>query len=135
MEIRIYYGTIEQGCHYVRPIIEQILSENQFKVDVKAIRLSKNFSDYSEKIAPIIYAKDPDLLITFLLNEVEYPLFFIELSAAVFTEDHELQRFDGMIAAVTNETFYVKINRNFVNLEICYQYVLLMKLYWRIFYS
>ena len=34
----------------------------------------------------------------------------LEISTAVFTKDHELQRFDGMIAAVNNKTIYAKLS-------------------------
>ena len=59
---------------------------------------------FSKKIAPIIYWKDPDILISLVKDDVEHPLVLLEFSTAVFTEDHELQRFDGMLTATTSAT-------------------------------
>lgn len=109
-EIRIYYESIEQGANYIKPIIEESLKKNKLNVDVKLIRLKGSYSYYSQKVAPIIFWKDPDILITAIKNDVEYPLMLIEFSNAVFTEDHELQRFDGLVASAENNCVYVKIS-------------------------
>lgn len=109
-EIRIYYESIEQGANYIKPIIEESLKKNKLNVDVKLIRLKGSYSYYSQKVAPIIFWKDPDILITVIKNDVEYPLMLIEFSNAVFTEDHELQRFDGLVASAENNCVYVKIS-------------------------
>jgi len=109
-EIRIYYESIEQGTNYIKPILENSLRKNKLNVDVKLIRLKRNYSYYSQKVAPIIFWKDPDILITSVIDDVEYPLLLIEFSNAVFTEDHELQRFDGLVASAENNCIYVKIS-------------------------
>lgn len=112
-EIRIYYESIEQGANYIKPIIENSLRKNKLNVDVKLIRLKGSYSYYSQKVAPIIFWKDPDILITSVIDDVEYPLLLIEFSNAVFTEDHELQRFDGLVASAKNNCVYVKISPHF----------------------
>jgi len=109
-QIRIYCESIEQGANYVRPIIEESLKRNKIKIDVVIVRLKRNFMLYSQKVSPIIFWKNPDILITAISKGIEYPLMQIEFSTAVFTEDHELQRFDGMVASAENNCIYVKIS-------------------------
>lgn len=105
-EIRIYYECLEQANHFVKPAIER-----NFKgIPLKLIRLKKNFDIYGKRLSKIIYWKDPDVLITVVFNKKEYPLIFVEFSNAVFTEDHELQRFDGLVASAENNCIYVKIS-------------------------
>ncbi len=105
-EIRVYYESLEQANHFVKPSIEKIFQDTP----VKLIRLKKTFNTYNKRLAKIIYWKDPDVLISIVSNGKEYPLIFIEFSNAVFTEDHELQRFDGLVASVENDCIYVKIS-------------------------
>lgn len=109
-EIRIYYECLEQAAHFIKPILEQteILKKN--RIEIKLIKLIGNFALYSKLVAPVVYLKDPDILITLVENEIEYPLFQLEISTAVFTEDHELQRFDGIVAAIENNCVYGKLS-------------------------
>ncbi len=109
-EIRIYYECLEQAAHLIKPIIEQTEVYNKNLIEIKLIKLVSKFSFYSKLIAPIVYLKDPDILITVIDNNVEYPLFQLEISTAVFTEDHELQRFDGIVAAIENNCIYGKLS-------------------------
>ena len=109
-QIRIYCESIEQGANYISPIIEESLKRNKIKTEVVIVRLKRNFSLYSQKVAPIIFWKNPDILITAISKGIEYPLMQIEFSNAVFTEDHELQRFDGMVASAESNCIYVKIS-------------------------
>jgi len=109
-EIRIYYESLEQAAHFIKPIIEKSMSKYKLNVDLRLVKLKGSHSYYSKKVAPIIYWKDPDVLITIVVNKEEYPLLMIEFSNAVFTEDHELQRFDGMVAGAENNCIYAKIS-------------------------
>ena len=109
-EIRIYYEVIEQGTNFIKPIIESSLKKADIDIDIKLIKLIGSTSYYSKRLAPIIFWKNPDILISAVINSVEYPLLVIEFSNAVFTEDHELQRFDGLIATAKNECIYTKIS-------------------------
>ncbi len=105
-EIRVYYECLEQANHFIKPAINKTFND----IPLKLIRLKKNFNLYGKRLAKIIYWKDPDVLITIVSNKKEYPLIFIEFSNAVFTEDHELQRFDGLVASAENNCIYVKIS-------------------------
>jgi len=105
-EIRIYYECLEQANHFVKPAIEKLFTD----IPLKLIRQKKNFNIYGRNIAKVIYWKDPDILISVVSDKKEYPIIFIEFSNAVFTEDHELQRFDGLVASAENNCIYVKIS-------------------------
>lgn len=109
-EFRIYYESLEQAENYIKPLVENALLRINKKIGVKLIRLKGNYLYYSRNIAPIIFWKDPDILITTIKEGIEYPLLLIEFSNAVFTEDHELQRFDGMVASSDNDCVYLKIS-------------------------
>jgi hypothetical protein len=52
----------------------------------------------------------PDALITGTVNGKEYPLVLIEFTEAVTTEDHELQRTYGAVAAYLSDTYYLKLS-------------------------
>jgi len=109
-EIRLYYESLEQAYHFVFPIIQKTLQNLSHNVDVKLVKMKKKYIHYSRRLAPIFFWKEPDILMTIVKNNEEYPLLLIEFSTAVFTEDHELQRFDGMLAAAKNNCIYVKIS-------------------------
>lgn len=109
-EFRVYYGSIEQAYHYIIPMLQKGLKEENRNIDIKLIKLARNYKSYSKKLAPVIFWKEPDILISVVEDDEEYPLILIEFSTAVFTEDHELQRFDGMIAAAKNNAIYIKIS-------------------------
>ena len=51
----------------------------------------------------------PDVLITGIVNNKEYPLILVEFTEAVTTEDHELQRTYGAIAAYFAGAYYLKL--------------------------
>lgn len=109
-EVRIYFECLEQGAHFIKPILEQSDAFKKKPFEIKLIKLTGNFKYYSKLVAPIVYLKDPDILITVIENEIEYPLFQLEISTAVFTEDHELQRFDGIVASTENNCIYGKLS-------------------------
>jgi hypothetical protein len=109
-EVRIYFECLEQGAHFIKPILEQSDEFKKKPFEIKLIKLTGNFKYYSKLVAPIVYLKDPDILITVIENEIEYPLFQLEISTAVFTEDHELQRFDGIVASTENNCIYGKLS-------------------------
>jgi len=109
-EIRIYYESIEQGAHFVLPTVINTIKKSKLKAKVKLIKLKGNYKYYGQKVAPIIFWKKPDILITLIDGDMEIPLILIEFSNAVFTEDHELQRFDGLVAAAESNCLYVKIS-------------------------
>lgn len=109
-EIRIYFESLEQGNHFVKPYIQEILSNNSSEIPIKLVQLKKTYQYYSKNIYPILFWKDPDVLITCVFDNEEYPIILIEFSRAAFTKDHELQRFDGYVAAAKNDCIFVKIS-------------------------
>jgi len=110
MELRIYYESIEQAVHYVKPIIEEYMSDRDESYELKLIELKGNYKYYGKNVAQIIFWKDPDILVTLVKESTEIPLLFVEFSTAVLTEDHELQRFDGITTAIDNDCIYAKIS-------------------------
>ena len=116
-EIRIYFECLEQAHHYVKPNLERVLEDIGFKKlpPIKLVKLKKRYELYATRIKKILEWKDPDILVSLITldedsKETEIPLFMIEFSIAVFTEDHELQRFDGMVAAAENNVVFIKIS-------------------------
>ena len=111
-ELRIYFECLEQANHYVQPALKSVLKKIGFgQIPVKLVALKKDYSLYSSRIRKILDWKDPDILVSLVTDTgIELPVFMIEFSTAVFTEDHELQRFDGMVAAAENNTVYIKIS-------------------------
>lgn len=108
--IRIYYESLEQGYHFILPAIERVLKLINSKIPIHLVRLKKDYKLFSNKLAPMIFWKNPDAIVTFVDGAEEYPLMFIEFSTAAFTEDHELQRFDGLFAAAEGRCTYIKIS-------------------------
>jgi len=112
-EIRIYFECLEQANHYIKPSIENVLKKLGLNSlpPIKLIKLKKKYDLYSIRIQKILEWKDPDILVSLVTKtNIELPLFIVEFSTAVFTEDHELQRFDGMVAAAENNIVFVKIS-------------------------
>jgi hypothetical protein len=60
-------------------------------------------------IAAIQTMTTPDVLVTGIADGKEYPLVLIEFTEAVTTEDHELQRTYGAVAAYLSGTYYLKL--------------------------
>jgi len=143
-EIRIYFESIEQANHFILPAIVKALKKIKLEIPIKLVKLKGNYKYYGRKIAPIIYWKDPDILISLVNGKEEIPLIVLEFSNAVFTEDHELQRFDGLVAAAENNCIYIKISpinkespsQHGGNIEFDYvkPYALIFKKYGKIFF-
>ena len=106
-QIRIYYESIEQGYDYIRPAVESACDKN---TEVVFVRRPKKASDLIPgSISAILTMTTPDALITGVDNGKEYPLVLIEFTEAVTTEDHELQRTYGAIAAYLSGCYYLKL--------------------------
>jgi hypothetical protein len=107
-QIRIYYESLEQAENYIKPIVEQVLDTKIVEVVlVKRPKSAKDLNDGS--LAAIQTMTTPDALITSIVNGKEYPLALIEFTEAVTTEDHELQRTYGAIAAYLAGAYYLKL--------------------------
>lgn len=106
-QIRIYYESLEQGANYIKPIVEQVTGKN---AEIVLVRRPKKASDLNDgSIAALLTMTTPDALITGIDNNKEYPLVLVEFTEAVTTEDHELQRTYGAIAAHLAGAYYLKL--------------------------
>ncbi|MDR1215655.1 MAG: hypothetical protein LBK25_03130 [Treponema sp.] len=107
-QIRIYYESLEQGENYIRPIIEKIIDKKI--VQIVLVKRPKTAKDLNRgAIAAIQIMTTPDVLVTGIADGKEYPLVLIEFTEAVTTEDHELQRTYGAVAAYLSGTYYLKL--------------------------
>ncbi len=108
-EVRIYYECLEQGYHYIFPIINEVVPASI----IKLVKRPKKYSQFENgALKSIMLLTTPDTLITAVKNGIEYPLVNIEFSEAVTTEDHELQRTYGAVASFLSDLFYIKISGN-----------------------
>jgi hypothetical protein len=109
-EFRIYYECLEQAHDYIHPIVNFVTKEH---FPVKLIKRPKSAERMPDGVIRAIQLlTTSDILITAVKNDVEYPLVLIEFSEAVSTEDHELQRTYGAVAAYLAGIYYVKISGN-----------------------
>lgn len=106
-QIRIYYESLEQGYNYIRPIVKSVAKDTE----IIMVRRPKKANDVNKgSISALLTMTTPDVLITGISNNIEYPLILIEFTEAVTTEDHELQRTYGAIAAYLSGAYYIKIS-------------------------
>ena len=106
--IRIYYESLEQAEHYIKPIVKKAVGND---AEIVLVRRPKKSSDVNNgSLAAILTMVTPDILITGISNNKEYPLILIEFSEAVSTEDHELQRTYGAVAAYLSGAYYLKLS-------------------------
>ncbi len=113
MELRVYYESLEQSLHYLVNDLGKIFPD----IDIVLVKKSqqsvnkKGFTkEYSQNLSKILIRKNPDLIITIIDNNIEYPLCVIEFSTAVFTKDHEQQRSDNFQLPIRNNIFYIKVS-------------------------
>jgi len=111
MEIRIYYECLEQALHYILPIVKNTARILKIQCDIKLIKTVKNANIFTlSKLHGIHRLTTPDFLITIVKNNTETPLIIGEFSEAVSTEDHELQREFGSVAACLSNIIFLKIS-------------------------
>jgi hypothetical protein len=106
--IRIYFEAIEQGLFFLKPAVVRALGDD---VEIQLVKLSRlgRTSEVARSLMPSLGFKDPDAIITALINEVEVPLLWIEISTSVETQDHVLQRFDSQVASGLAKIPFVKV--------------------------
>ncbi|HQO10174.1 MAG TPA: hypothetical protein PLK90_09290 [Clostridiales bacterium] len=109
-ELRVYFECLEQAAHFIKPLVEKTEAFKSGNINLQLIKLIGSHRVYSKQVAPVVYLKDPDILFTIIEDGNEIPLFQLEISTAVFTEDHELQRFDGIVSSVENNCIYGKLS-------------------------
>lgn len=106
---RIYYECYEQAAHYLVPALLQAVPGANFEL----VRLSKITKASKSIVAGLIVKsllfKNPDSLFTVIHENIEYPLAWLEISTAVETEDHDLQRFDSIVSASLSNIPFVKV--------------------------
>ena len=100
---------LEQAAHFIKPIIEKTISTFETKPEIKLIQSKSKSPNYAKELLSVLSRKDHDIFVSFVKNNMEYPLFFLEVSFAVPTKDHILQRFDGFTATSIVGYPYVKI--------------------------
>lgn len=106
-QFRIYYESLEQGANFIKPIIQEVVGDD---AEIVLVRRPKNASELNEgSVAALLTMTTPDALITGIYDNREYPLVLIEFTEAVTTEDHELQRTYGAIAAHLAGAYYLKL--------------------------
>ena len=109
VEIRIYYECLEQAHDYISPMIAMVIGQKN--AEVKLVKRARKASAFASGCVRAIHTlTTPDILITGIADGKEYPLVLVEFSEAVLSEDHELQRTNGAIAALLAEMFYVKVS-------------------------
>ncbi len=107
-EIRLYYESLEQANDYLLPMISEVVPQG---TNIKLVKRPKKANQFPRgALFSIMSFTTPDALITGIKDETEYPLAIIEFTEAVKTEDHELQRTYGALAAYLSQTFYIKIS-------------------------
>ena len=99
---------LEQAAHFIKPIVEKTISTFETKPEIKLIQSNKK-GNYAKELMPVLSQKDHDIFVSLVKDGKEFPLFFLEVSFAVPTRDHILQRFDGLSATSIAGYPYVKI--------------------------
>lgn len=113
MKFNIYYESLEQGIFYIQESLKKI--DSNYKVNLVKKR-QQTFSEqgfkanYSKALSRILIRKNPDLIISYINNNIEYPIIVLEFSTAVFTKDHEQQRADNFLIPINNNCIYVKVS-------------------------
>lgn len=105
---RIYYESYEQAVHFLAPALLEVDSSATF--DLVAISKIRNDSILAKSIVSGLILKNPDALFTKILEDgTEVGFAWIEVSTAVDTQDHDLQRFDSIVAAAASKIPFIKV--------------------------
>lgn len=118
IEYRIYSEVYEQGID-----IQKYLEKSNVNVNVKIISTVqskfKKDANRDSIISKYMNLKKFDALISILVNEKneikEYPITIVEYSTALPTDDHILQRFDGIYWASILKIPYIRISPKKIN--------------------
>jgi len=89
------------------PIIQQVAND---KADFTLAKRPRNPKQLKGVMSATQSLTTPDILLTGIDKNIEYPLALLEFTEAVTTEDHELQRTYGAVASYLANVFYVKIS-------------------------
>ncbi|MEM3829128.1 MAG: hypothetical protein QXP36_07945 [Conexivisphaerales archaeon] len=113
MEVRIYFECLEQAYNYILPLVKKGVEKSKFlnNISIKLVRRPRVLTSKEKNALHTIYSlTTPDFLVTFCEDEREVPIIVGEISEAVKTEDHELQRAIGAIASALVGSIYLKIS-------------------------
>jgi hypothetical protein len=107
-EIRIYYECLEQALHFILPACQEAIGHD---IGVTLIEISKTTSRsvVAESLASGLALRNPDGIVTLVLNGVEHPLVWIEFTTQVEAEDHTLQGFNSLVAAGSAQIPFIKV--------------------------
>ncbi len=113
MIFNVYYESLEQAIYYIEQNLNKIVSNCQINLVSKrqqSFNINGFKADYSKAMSNILLRKNPDLIVSCVVEDVEYPLIVLEFSTAVFTKDHEQQRADNLLIPIRNNCIYVKVS-------------------------
>ena len=107
MEIRVYCECIEQGEIFFLPLFTNAFPDYEVKLAriPRANQVKKN-----RGLKGVFDLANPDGLATFVDSEGEFPFATFEISDAVKTEDHELQRYPQVCSSVAYDLVHIKIS-------------------------
>ncbi len=108
IEYRLYYECLEQANDYLLPMIQMAVPNDTVIRLIKRPRKANQLPFGS--LFAILSLTTPDALISAVKNGQEYPIALIEFTEAVKTEDHELQRTYGGVAAYLAGIYYIKVS-------------------------
>lgn len=107
-QYRIYYESYEQALHFLAPAL--LKADPCATFDLVAISKIRKDSIIANHIVSALILKNPDALFTKILeNGEEIGFAWIEVSTAVDTQDHDLQRFDSVVAAAASRIPFIKV--------------------------
>lgn len=113
-KIRVYFESLEQALHLVVPLIRKGFEVCPPDLPVDLVRVNWSSTKDKGPIDAFRTLNSPDILVTIVAGEgtaaKEQPLFALEISVAVKTEDHELQRATVVAASLWSGITSVKLS-------------------------
>ena len=107
MHIRLYCECIEQGQILFLPLFESAFPNHE----VKLVRMPRtNQVKRNRGLKGVFDPANPDGLATIIEDGQEFPFVTFEISDAVKTEDHELQRYPQVCSSMAYDLIHIKIS-------------------------
>ena len=107
VEIRVYCESIEQGQEFFLPVFEAAFpTERVVLASIPSVRQVKD----NRGLKGVFDLANPDGLATIVVRNQEFPFATFEISDAVKTEDHELQRYPQVCSSIAYDLVHVKIS-------------------------
>jgi hypothetical protein len=108
LELRIYYECLEQALHFLAPISQRATGISTFPTLIEISKTTES-SVVAASLASGLALRNPDGIVTVVVNGVEHPLAWIEFTTQATTEDHSLQGFNSLVAAGAARIPFIKI--------------------------